>query len=109
MGDETQAGPEEQSPRDRSEGRLCHVTEYPFLEDCGKTKQSEWSSVTFWSWPCVPVEASRLLLICEENTDRFCSMGAFPLLARRNICCGCTRAVGIGANRTSTKIYEYAP
>ena len=56
-----------------------------------------------------PVEASRLLLICEENADRFCSMGAFPLLARRNICCGCTRAVGIGANRTSTKIYEYAP
>jgi len=42
-------GPEEQSPRDRSESRLCHVTEYPLLEDCGKTKQSEWSSVTFWS------------------------------------------------------------
>ena len=87
MGDETQAGPEEQSPRDRSEGRLCHVTEYPLLEDCGKTKQSEWSSVHLLVLTRVPVEASRLLLICEEKADRFCSMGAFPLLARRNICC----------------------
>jgi hypothetical protein len=30
-------------------------------------------------------------------------------LALRDICCGCTKAVGVGANRTSTKIYEYAP
>src|SRR5215470_19961907 len=66
-GDETQAGPEEQGPRDRSKGRMRHVTKYPLLEDCVKTKQSEWSSVTFWSWPCVPGEASRLLLLCEES------------------------------------------
>src|ERR1700719_2842776 len=26
------------------------------------------------------------------------------LLAHRDICCGCTKAVGVGANRTSTKI-----
>src|SRR5205823_4472066 len=31
-----------------------------------------------------------------------------PLVALRDICCGCTKAVGIGANRTSTKSYEYA-
>ncbi len=65
-GDETQAGPEEQSPRDQSKGRMRRETKYPLLEDCGKTKQREWSSVTFWSWPCVPGEASRLLLLCEE-------------------------------------------
>lgn len=73
-GDETQAGPEEQSPRDQSKGRMRHETKYPLLEDCGKTKQREWSSVTSWSWPCVLGEASRLLLHCEE-ADRFCSMG----------------------------------
>jgi hypothetical protein len=32
-----------------------------------------------------------------------------PLLAHGVICCGCTKAVGIGAKRTLTKIYEYAP
>ena len=66
-GDETQAGPEEQSPRDRSKGRMRHVTKYSLLEDCGKTRQPEWSSVTFWSRPCVPGEASRLPLLCEEK------------------------------------------
>ena len=50
-------GSEEQIPRDRSKGRMRHITRYPLLEDCGKTK---WSSVTFWSWPCIPGEASRL-------------------------------------------------
>jgi hypothetical protein len=34
---------------------------------------------------------------------------AYPLLAHRDICCGCTKAVGVGANWTSTTIYEYAP
>ena len=29
MGDETQAGPEEQRPRDRSKGRMRQVTKYP--------------------------------------------------------------------------------
>ena len=46
-GDETQAGPEEKSPRDQSKGRMRHETKYPLLEDCVKTKQFEWSSVTF--------------------------------------------------------------
>jgi hypothetical protein len=69
-GDETQTGPE-QSPRDRSKGRMRHVTKYPLLEDCGKTKQPEWSFVTFWSWPCVPGEASRLVLPCEEKRSDF--------------------------------------
>jgi len=63
-------GPEEQSPRDRK-GRMRHVTKYPLLEDCGKTKQSEWSSVTFRPWPCIPGEASRLLLLCEEKRIDF--------------------------------------
>ena len=31
------------------------------------------------------------------------------LMARRDICCGCARAAGIRAKRSSTKIYEYAP
>jgi hypothetical protein len=57
-GDETQVGPEEQSPRDQSKGRMRHETKYPLLEDCGKTKQSEWSSVTFWSWPCTGLQVS---------------------------------------------------
>ncbi len=35
------------APRDRSKDRMRHVIKYPLLEDCGKTKQSEWSSVTF--------------------------------------------------------------
>ena len=64
-------GPEEQSPRDRSKGRMRHVTKYSLLEDCGKTKQSELSSVTFWSWPCIAGEASRLLLLCEEKRIDF--------------------------------------
>jgi len=63
-------GPEEQSPRDRK-GRMRHVTKYPLLEDCGNTKQSEWSFVTFWPWPCIPGEASRLLLLCEEKRIDF--------------------------------------
>jgi hypothetical protein len=30
-------------------------------------------------------------------------------VAHRVICCGCTKAVGIGAKRTSPAVYEYAP
>jgi hypothetical protein len=64
-------GPEEQSPGDQSKGRMRHLTKYPLLEGCGKTKQSGWSSVTFWSWPCIPDEASRLLLLYEEKRIDF--------------------------------------
>jgi hypothetical protein len=62
-------GPEEQSPREQ--GSHASRNEISSLEDCGKTKQSEWSSVTFWSWPCIPGEASRLLLLCEEKRIDF--------------------------------------
>src|SRR5262249_11471785 len=85
--------------RDQRKGRVRHETKYPLLEDCGKTKPCEWSSVTFWSWPRVPGEASRLLPLCEE-ADRFCSMGAFPLVAHRDILRCRTTPVAIGATRT---------
>jgi hypothetical protein len=41
-GDETQAGLEEQSPRDQSKGRMRHESKYPLLEDCGKTKTTRY-------------------------------------------------------------------
>ena len=71
-GGETQAGPEEESPRDQSKGRMRHETKYPLLEDCGKTKQREWSSVTFWSWPCV---RNRYVITERDGLNR---LGAKP-------------------------------
>jgi hypothetical protein len=87
-------GPEEQSPHSRSKGRMRHVTKYPFLEDCGNTKQSEWSSVTFWSWPCIPGEASRLLLLCEEKRIDFARWEPFRSWPTPNlpVCVGYVRS-----------------
>ena len=71
------AGPEEQIPRDRSNGRMRQPTKYPLSEDCGS--QNNLNGCLSPSGPSR--EASRRLLLREGKADRFCSMGAFPLMA----------------------------
>src|ERR1700742_3527679 len=46
---------------------------------------------------------------CRIDVGRMALSMQRPLLAHRDICRNCTKAVGIKAKRTSTKIYEYAP
>ncbi|MCK1711150.1 serine hydrolase [Bradyrhizobium sp. 143] len=48
-------------------------------------------------------------IVAASRSNKSCNYFRVCAIARRDICCGCTRAVGIWANRTSTKIYEYAP
>src|SRR5262249_54557952 len=47
----------------------CVTKKYPFLEDCGKTKRSEWSSVTFWSWPCAVVRRRGYFCSVRKRTN----------------------------------------
>jgi hypothetical protein len=66
-GGETQAGPEKQSPRDRSKGRMRHATKYHFSEDCGRQNYLNGRLSAFG----LGREASRLLLLCEEKRIDF--------------------------------------
>jgi hypothetical protein len=49
--------------------------------------------------------ASRMLVVKVDLRLK----RSMPAVAHRVICCGCTKAVGIGAKRTSPAVHEYAP
>ena len=59
------------------------------------------------SYALVPgvVQTSRPTLRISRDAS---SIQRLPPLAHRDICCSCTRAVGIGGQRTSPTVYEYA-
>jgi|SRR3954470_13411219 hypothetical protein len=63
-------GPEEQSPRDRSKGRMC-VTSQNILFWKTAARQNNLNGRLSPSWACIPGEASRLLLLCEEKRIDF--------------------------------------